>query len=91
MIYLYLKDSTFTAVKFQTSYVKGVPFCQVEGIWKGTSASSGFSRPDTTLQRERTHCKQPSASLIKPPSSAMDKQLNFEQVVKNKLRLFHIC
>ena len=26
MIYLYLKDSTFTAVKFQTSYVKGVPF-----------------------------------------------------------------
>ena len=37
------------------------------------SASSGFSRPDATLRRERNHCEHPSASLIEPPSSAMDE------------------
>jgi len=36
-------------------------------------ASSGFSRPDATLQRERNHCEHPSASLIEPPSSVMDE------------------
>ena len=36
-------------------------------------ASSGFSRPDVTLRRERNHCEYPSASLIEPPSSAMDE------------------
>ena len=38
-------------------------------------ASSGFSRPDITLRRKRNHCQQPSASFMKPPSSAMDKKL----------------
>ena len=49
------------------------------GFWKHVSlncllfvASSGFSRPDATLRRERNHCEHPSASLIEPPSSAMD-------------------
>ena len=37
--------------------------------------SSGFSRPDITLRRKRNHCQQPSASFMKPPSSAMDKKL----------------
>ena len=36
-------------------------------------ASSGFSRPDATLRRERNHCEYPSASLFEPPSSAMDQ------------------
>ena len=34
-------------------------------------ASSGFSRPDATLRRERNHFEHPSASLIEPPSGAM--------------------
>ena len=41
-------------------------------IW-GYPASSGFSRPDATLRRERNHCEHPSASLIEPPSNAMDE------------------
>ena len=36
-------------------------------------ASSGFSRPDATIRRERNPCEYPSASLIEPPSSAMDE------------------
>ena len=49
------------------------------GFWKHVSlncrlfvASSGFSRPDATLRRERNRCEHPSASLIEPPPSAMD-------------------
>ena len=39
MIYSYLKDSAFTAVKREaksyTRFVKGVPFLSTEGIQKG--------------------------------------------------------
>ena len=28
---------------------------------------------DATIERERNHCEHPSASLIEPPSSAMDE------------------
>ena len=48
-----------------------------EGNFPSTSpqgaypASSGFSRPDATLRRERNHCEHPSASLIETPSSAI--------------------
>ena len=36
-------------------------------------ASSGFSRTDATLRRDGNHCEHPSASLMEPPSSAMDE------------------
>ena len=35
--------------------------------------------PGQTI-RERNHCEQPFDSLIKPPSSAVDEYINFEQV-----------
>ena len=62
--------------------VGGVGLGRVKGVeaWRGLAitnlgypASSGFSRPDATLRRERNHCEHPSASLIEPPSSAMDE------------------
>ena len=37
------------------------------------SSSVGFSRLNNTLQRERNLWKRPSASLIEPPSSAIDE------------------
>jgi len=43
-------------------------------------ASRGFSRPDTMLRRERNQCKQPSTSLIEPPSSTIDENINSKQV-----------
>ena len=57
MIYLYLKDSTFTAVKFQTSYVKGVPFVQ-QKVYERVLLQEVVS-PGQTL-----HCKgrEPSAN-----------------------------
>ena len=50
---------------------------EIEGVNRPTATlkavSSGSSRPDATLRRERNHCELPSASLIEPPSSAMDE------------------
>ena len=56
-------------------------------------ASSGFSRADATLRRERNHCEHPSASLIEPPSCAMDEFIILKHVkpVKYKLRSPRIC
>ena len=39
----------------------------------GYPASSGFSRPNTMLRRERNYCEHRSASLIEPLSSAKDE------------------
>ena len=35
---------------------------------------------DATLRRERNLCEHPSASLIEPPSSAMDEFIIFKHV-----------
>ena len=44
-------------------------------------ASSGFSRPDgTVLWKEINHCEQTFASLIEPPSFAINEWINFEPV-----------